>query len=57
MTKKGQNVSQVSHKRRLAVLVSSARCDREEIGTLSCHIRRCTAASMAQGLMEAHFPA
>lgn len=50
MTKKGQNVSQVSHKRRLAVLVLSARCDREEIGTLSCHIRRCTAASMAQGL-------
>ena len=40
MTKKGQNVSQVSHKGRLAVLVSSARCDREEIGTLSCHIRR-----------------
>lgn len=34
MTKKGQNVSQVSHKRRLAVLVSSVRCDRKEIGTL-----------------------
>lgn len=48
MTKKGQNVSQVSHKRRLAVLVSSVRCDRKEIGTLSCHIRRCTAASMVK---------
>lgn len=51
MTKrKEQDVSKVSEKRKPAVFESSVRCDREEIGTLSCHIRRCTAASMAQGL-------
>ncbi len=40
----------VSRKRRLAALVAATQCGGEQSDTLSCHARRCTAASMAQGL-------
>lgn len=40
----------VPRKRRLATLIAAAQCGGEKSDTLSCHARRCTAASMAQGL-------
>ena len=45
-----QNTPSAPRKRRLAALVSAARCGGEKCDMLSCHARRCTAASMAQGL-------
>lgn len=44
------NTPQVFRKRKLAALVSAARRGGEKRDTLSCHARRCAAASMAQGL-------
>lgn len=40
----------VPRKRRLAALIAATRCAGEKRDTLSCHARRCTASSMAQGL-------
>ena len=45
-----QNTPSAPRKRRLAALVSAGRRGGEKFDTLSCHARRCTAASMAQGL-------
>ena len=33
-----------------AALIAATRCAGEKRDTLSCHARRCTASSMAQGL-------
>lgn len=45
-----QNTPPVPRRRRLAALTAAVRCGGEKRDTLSCHARRCTAASMAQGL-------
>ena len=45
-----ENTPPTPRKRRLATLTAAARCGGEKRDTLSCHARRCTAASMAQGL-------
>ena len=45
-----QDTPPVPRKRRLAAMTAVARCGGEKRDTLSCHARRCTAASMAQGL-------
>lgn len=45
-----QDTPSVPRKRRLAALTAAARCGGEKSNTLSCHARRCTASSMAQGL-------
>ena len=45
-----QDTPPVPHKRKLAALTAAAQCGGEKRETLSCHARRCTAASMAQGL-------
>ena len=45
-----QDTPLVPRKRRLAALIAATRCAGENRDTLSCHARRCTAASMAQGL-------
>lgn len=51
MTKQAkQNTPPVPRKRRLAALTAATRCSGEKVNTLSCHARRCTAASMAHGL-------
>lgn len=45
-----QDTPSVPRRRRLAALTAAARCGGEKRDTLSCHARRCTAASMAQSL-------
>ena len=45
-----KNTPTVPRKRRLSTLIAAAQCSGEKRDTLSCHARRCTAASMAQGL-------
>ena len=45
-----QDTPLVPRKRRLAALIAAARCAGEKRDTLSCHARRYTASSMAQGL-------
>ena len=45
-----QDTPLVTRKRRLAALIAATRCAGEKRDTLSCHARRCTAASMAQSL-------
>ena len=45
-----QHTSPVPRRRRLAALTAATRCGGEKRDTLSCHARRCTASSMAQGL-------
>ena len=45
-----ENTPPTPRKRRLATLIAAAQCGGEKSDTLSWHARRCTAASMAQGL-------
>ena len=45
-----QDTPLVPRKRRLAALIAATQCGGEKRDTLSCHARRCTASSMAQGL-------
>lgn len=45
-----QHTPPVPRRRRLTALAAAARCGGEKRDTLSCYARRCTAASMAQGL-------
>lgn len=45
-----QDTPLVPRKRRLAALIAATRCAGEKRDTLSCHARRCTTSSMAQGL-------
>lgn len=45
-----QDTPSVPRKRRLAALIAATRCGGEKRDTLSCHARRCMAASMAQSL-------
>ncbi len=45
-----QDTPPVPRRRRLAALIAATRCGGEKSDTLSCHARRCTAASMAQSL-------